>query len=93
MCNLFYLGGGLGGCPGGVWGPGEGVSEGIWEGSRGVCLRGQEGIEGPRGGLSEGSLGAGVRGVSVCGISTYKQVKFLDKILQHSCGNSFYFLM
>ena len=29
---------------------------------------------------------------SVCGISTYKQVKFLGKILQHCNGNSFSFL-
>ena len=41
--------------------------------------------------LSEGSLG-GDWGFSVCGISTYKQVKFLGRILQHFCGNSFSFL-
>ena len=29
---------------------------------------------------------------SVCDISTYKQIKFLGKILQHCCGNSFSFL-
>ena len=28
----------------------------------------------------------------MCGISTYKQVKFLGKILQYCCGNSFSFL-
>ena len=33
-----------------------------------------------------------VWGFSVCGISTYKQVKFLDKTLQHCCGNSSSFL-
>ena len=38
-----------------------------------------------------GGLG-GVGEFSVCGISTYKQVKFLGKILQHCCGNSFSFL-
>ena len=28
----------------------------------------------------------------MCGISTYKEVKFIGKILQHCCGNSFSFL-
>ena len=32
------------------------------------------------------------RGFSLCDISTYKQVKFLGRILQHCCGNSFSFL-
>ena len=31
-------------------------------------------------------------GFSVCGSSTYRQVKFLGKILQHCYGNSFSFL-
>ena len=31
----------------------------------------------------------GVRGFSGSGISAYKQVKFLGKILHHCCGNCF----
>ena len=50
--------------------------------AKSVCLS-EEGLE---------EVGEGVGGFSVCGISTYKPVKFLGKILQHCCGNSFYFL-
>ena len=39
--------------------------------------------------LSDGDLG-GVVGFSMCGIPTYKQVKFLGKILQHCCGKFFF---
>ena len=36
--------------------------------------------------------GLGGIGSFQCGTSTYKQVKFLGKILEQCCGNSFSFL-
>ena len=42
--------------------------------------------------MVSGKRGQWVQGISVCAISTYKQVKFLGKSLQHCCSNSFSFL-
>ena len=57
-----------------------------------VCIYPMLPCTGSGGGLGSGRGSRRGWGFSMCGIFTYKQVKFLGKILQHCCGNSFSFL-